>query len=137
MSIVSQESVHDSHSLDVLCGQIPVAPTRSSNWLIPGRLIIGGYPSNTDAVHLVKTSGVDTFVNLEGRDTEETYRSQMYPAAIAAMVTGLADQIRFIHFPIEDAGVVPVSQLVGLVKQLMELTMQGRTLFVHCQSGRG
>lgn len=124
-------------SFDQLLQHIPVSPTRSSNWLIPGRLLIGEYPTIDNATHLVQTASIDCFVNLVGTDTVEAYRHHLSPATQAGSASSQALKVNFIHFPITDGGALPVNSLIGLVLQLMELLLNGRSIFVHCQSGRG
>jgi hypothetical protein len=74
---------------------LPPAPTENSNWLIPGRLIIGSKPSEAEASRL-SDAGVTTFVSLIGEHSFSDYqkgnRSMRYPSAVK--------RGSFIHFPI-------------------------------------
>lgn len=72
------------------------APTDSSNWLIPGRLVIGSAPDEDEALQLSNV-GVTTFVSLIGEYSFKEYQSQSghrvrYPRAIK--------RGNFVHFPI-------------------------------------
>ena len=107
---------------------LPVSPTHTSNWLVPGSLIIGAHPSSDD-VQALMAAGVTTFVSLIGEYTTEEYRKQRYPAEVAA---------HFVHFPINDFHVPVVEELESIVLELkLRLTQRREVIFVHCRGGHG
>lgn len=115
---------------------IPTAPTDSSNWLIPGRLLIGEHPSKKE-VRALLDAGVDTFVSLIGEYRFPQYKEAQYPAAIASMQHELTVPVSFLHFPVRDFGATSVEALKSLVSELKRRILQGHTLFVHCRGGHG
>ena len=122
---------------------LPPSPTNNSNWLIPGKLIIGEhprYPKPNDVITLIE-AGVDTFVSLIGEYSLETFQSSNYPAAFSPKPTGLglnvSRPVRFYHFPIRDFDVAEPSSVIVLVEELKRKLINGYTIFVHCRGGHG
>jgi hypothetical protein len=87
------------------------SPTNTSNWILPGRLIIGANPSPKDAERLVQ-SGVTSFVSLLEYDTYD-YQHHQYPSSLqkripedisspSREISTECDSytIQFLHFPI-------------------------------------
>jgi hypothetical protein len=109
----------------------PASPTDISNWIIPGRLIIGARPSNVDAAKLVR-AGVDMFVSLL-EYSFDSYRHTQYPSSLSSTERNL----HFIHFPIEAFGTINIVALTDLVLELKKRVVQGRTMFIHCRGGHG
>ena len=108
-------------------------PTDSSNWLVPGRLIIGAKPTVVDAQALM-AAGVCTFCSLIGEWSPEHYREREYPAGLAA--TSLIDAT-FLYFGIEDFGVPQPDELETLVLELRRRLLLGEVIYIHCHGGHG
>lgn len=71
------------------------APTHNSNWLIPGRLVIGSKPDESEAA-ILSAAGVTTFVSLIGEHSFKDYQTGSskvrYPRGV--------ERGNFVHFPI-------------------------------------
>ena len=118
---------------------LPESPNSISNWLIPGKLIIGSHPSDSrDDVRTLVAAGVDTFVSLIGEYTFEKYQSTKYPAQIIQQACFSSPKpINCLHFPIRDFDVVAPETIDALVKELKKRLTTGSTIFVHCRGGHG
>lgn len=112
--------------------QFPQAPTNSTNWLVPGYLIIGSHPDDDEAFALVN-AGVTTFVSLIGEYSTEQYLKRKYPQALAAENRPAS----YIHFPITDFHAPNVQKLMALVLELKRRIIERECIFVHCRGGHG
>mmetsp|Transcript_13808 Transcript_13808/g.22999 ORF Transcript_13808/g.22999 Transcript_13808/m.22999 type:complete len:472 (+) Transcript_13808:61-1476(+) len=72
---------------------LPPAPTASSNWLIPGKLIIGEHPKANDMPALLE-AGIDTFVSLIGEYSTEVFKNEKYPQQLQQQVGSDTDGAR-------------------------------------------
>lgn len=128
-------------SLRAAVHPLPPSPTFSSNWLIPGRLIIGEHPSNQDAVELVQQAGVNTFVSLIGEYSATKYRLQHYPKAVEAFLSSEKGEgsVQFLHYPIQDFAVTDGASLQPLVAELKRrlLAATNAVVYLHCRGGHG
>jgi hypothetical protein len=124
---------------------MPPAPTATSNWLVPHRLLVGEKPRRAD-LPLLAAAGIDTLVCLIGE-----YRSvRLYldelglpPAAAAhsaaesgaAVERGGAPAVIF--FPVLDFEAAPAAALAPLVRALAGRLAAGGRLLIHCRGGHG
>ena len=115
--------------LPPLDGAFPKSPTRGSNWILPGHLIIGSHPNDDDARAIIG-AGVTTFVSLIGEYSTEHYHSRKYPGASSKPTT-------FIHFPIQDFHVPAPAALEALVLDLKRRLVEREVVYVHCRGGHG
>lgn len=107
-------------------------PTHDSNILIPGRLTVGGYPTSTNMVQLIKASGVTHFVCLNTLQEYGNIAEDFLPYA-ADFESGA-----FIHFPIVDMSASAADDaLKSLCERLRDMILAGDHLFVHCAGGHG
>ena len=127
---------------------LPTSPPPSSNWLIPGRLVIGEHPSEQDALDLVQQTGVNTFVSLIGEYSVAQYRKQHYPRAIEKMLLltrggatggGAGEGVQCLHYPIQDFAVTDGASLQPLVAELKRrlLADSNTVMYLHCRGGHG
>lgn len=117
-----------------------LGPLSLSNWVLPGSLCVGGYPSamsNEKAMtyaQAIVDSGLDTIVNL--MQSNELSRFREY----AGLMTHLAKPrpVQFLSFPIGD-GSCPKDQnsFLALVDDLIKRLQSGRKLYIHCWGGHG
>ena len=113
---------------------LPASPTATSNWLLPGKLIIGAHPDPGDVVALMDEARVTTFVSLIGEYSTSHYQQKRYPAAVARGGRSAS----FVHFPVEDFYVPKAEELRSIVLNLKQrLTQNGEVVFVHCRGGHG
>ena len=111
-------------------------PTHGSNWLLPGSLVIGAYPSPDDAMKLYN-AGVRTFVCLQqiinehGRGEWDSYKAALEATTKAFAAT-------FVHFPMLDHGERPlVEEMTPFVLDLRKRILAGECLYIHCYGGHG
>jgi hypothetical protein len=98
------------------------APTPTSYWVVPGRLLAGCYPEDAAAL---AAAGVTRFLDL----TEE--------GQLAPYVDGLGSGVRWRRFPIRDLGVPTEAELVGILDAIDDGLARGETVYVHCAGGLG
>lgn len=145
---------------DTYCG-----PTPESNWVIPGKLLVGAYPASQsddetfDLITSILKYGVSKFVCLqeEYREygvTEAMWRSgnalRPYFEDVKNIVTekrqyeelndfSIVDieKLSFIHFPIRDCGITDDSRVLELAKTLVQALKDGEIIYLHCWGGHG
>mmetsp|Transcript_11828 Transcript_11828/g.15458 ORF Transcript_11828/g.15458 Transcript_11828/m.15458 type:complete len:446 (+) Transcript_11828:109-1446(+) len=127
----------------------PQPPTQTSNWVIPGHLLIGEKPggdytmSETEELQTLLDIGITTFVCLIGEyQTWQRYKSKAYPNKIKQMIEGSKEThnpalVRFIYFPIRDFDIPDKEDLVNFVLELRRRLQNGETLYIHCRGGHG
>lgn len=143
----SPSSVPSYSSLRAAVSPLPPSPTQASNWLIPGRLVIGEHPSDQDATVLVQRgkggAAVNTFVSLIGEYSAEQYRKNYYPRAVEKLLTSGSlegsTRVQFLHYPIKDFAVTDGASLQPLVAELKRrLVADNNTvMYLHCRGGHG
>ena len=99
-----------------------VGPTDESNWVIPGRLMVGAFPGMTDdfenerLLNSILNEGITTFVCLQ-REYDPNAPEALWRAGVAirpyftsavALAKGFypGRTLQFLHFGIEDCSVV-------------------------------
>ena len=150
----------ESLSFDLYCG-----PTPESNWVIPGKLLVGAYPASQsddetfDLITSILKFGVSKFVCLqeEYREygvTEAMWRSgnalRPYFEDVKNIVREKheyeelndypiidTENLSFIHFPIRDCGITDDSRVLELAKTLVQALKDGEIIYLHCWGGHG
>lgn len=135
-------------------------PTDESNWVLPGRLMVGAFPGvpeddeNDRVLSSILGVGVTTFVCLQReydpRATEQQWRSgvSLRPyfekaVEIAAWMDRNDDdvykrQLSFIHFGIEDCSVGEDHAVTNFAVELAErLRSTNEIIYLHCWGGHG
>ena len=131
---------------------MPPAPTATSNWLVPHRLLVGEKPRRAD-LPLLAAAGIDTLVCLIGEyRTVRPYLDELGlpasaadSAAAAARGTaaargaapggGAAPAVLF--FPVLDFEAAPAAAHAPLVRALAGRLAAGGRLLIHCRGGHG
>jgi len=130
-------------------------PLIEQNWLIPGHLMIGGYPasftgnisqSNEILKALVQVEGINTFVCLN----REYGRNGIHPAYaddttdacfgknnIKVYNPSFDKSRNFIHLPIPDMSVAEKKRVIEVCENIVERLHRGEKLYVHCSGGHG
>jgi hypothetical protein len=127
-------------------------PINESNWLIPGILLVGGYPSSinknnreskTEKIQQdLINANIDTFVSLN----VEYGRRNNHPAyanTIGAIYNKLSKPIfnktkNFIHFSIEDMQTRNnIGEIIDLCIELYKKIYNGKHIYLHCSGGHG
>lgn len=83
---------------------VPISPTNTSSWIVPGLILIGKKPTPQDVDHLLSV-GVNTFISLIGEYDSQKYKSEEYPASMAnkhpISMESQQKTIEFIHYPVQ------------------------------------
>lgn len=130
-------------------------PLIEQNWLIPGHLMIGGYPasfmgnisdSNEILKTLVQVVGINTFVCLNA----EYGKNRIHPAYaddttsacfgrnnIKAYNPSFDKSQNFVHLPIPDMSIAGKASVVRLCENIVDRLQSGEKLYIHCSGGHG
>jgi protein-tyrosine phosphatase len=114
-------------------------PISVSNWVIPGKLIAGGYPGNIDSgkhmetIKMVVDSGVTCFVCLMQDKELERFRPYSDIAKQLSLKT-----IKFEYFPMPDGFIPKDESLIQFIPQLAAIVKRpDEVVYVHCWGGHG
>lgn len=153
------ESPH-AVQFDDYCG-----PTPESNWVVPGKLLVGAYPASTDdaetldLITSILQLGITKFVCLQQEYREQGVTEVMWRSGQAlrpyfhdvrsiirkkAMLPCLkgehivsAENLTFVHFPIRDCGITDDDRVVELARSLVKAIAEGSIIYLHCWGGHG
>jgi len=131
-----------------------VGPTDESNWVIPGRLMVGAFPGMADdeenerLLGSILDEGITTFVCLQREydpdAPERLWRSGVairpyFSSAVAlARRTQPGRELKFLHFGIEDCSVVEDDAVAEFAEALAErLEKTPEVVYLHCWGGHG
>jgi hypothetical protein len=114
-------------------------PTPESNWLIPGKVMVGECPGGWDRdptgdVQAILREGVNTFVSLL------EYAPEYLGAIQKTVQAGTPPNITIssISFPIDDFSIADVEQTTAFVEELARrIQTSDSVMYIHCFSGRG
>eukprot|EP01089_Gocevia_fonbrunei_P000340 TRINITY_DN10360_c0_g1_i1.p1 TRINITY_DN10360_c0_g1~~TRINITY_DN10360_c0_g1_i1.p1 ORF type:complete len:202 (-),score=28.92 TRINITY_DN10360_c0_g1_i1:12-617(-) len=118
-------------------------PIDPSNWVIPGRLVAGGYPGHksepehSNQIKAILDAKITTFVCLQSE--KELKRFNPYQPLITEGedFSLFKNKIKFIHFPIPDQQVGPDEEVEKLVNQIIQELNNGEVIYMHCHGGHG
>jgi mRNA deadenylase 3'-5' endonuclease subunit Ccr4 len=120
-------------------------PTVLSNWVLPGVLCVGGYPSAAEQTkahlyaHAMAEARFDVYVNLMTQG--ELKRFRPYADLVTwkgSHLTPPLPQPEFLHFPIADGGVTKDEDgFIALIFELIQRMKAGRRIYLHCWGGHG
>mmetsp|Transcript_36578 Transcript_36578/g.37247 ORF Transcript_36578/g.37247 Transcript_36578/m.37247 type:complete len:562 (+) Transcript_36578:421-2106(+) len=151
----------DDVTFDNYCG-----PTPESNWVIPGKILVGAYPASVDdqetfeLLTSIMLLGITKFVCLQQEYRTRGVTEQMWRSGQALrpyfedvrtiarekdafpMIPGIKDlssesSYKFVHFPIRDCSVTDDDRVQALCVDLVRAVANGETLYVHCWGGHG
>ena len=111
---------------------LPAAPLPESYWVLPGRLLAGGYPASLDAgatrerLERLLAAGVDRIVDLT-----ETHELPAYAQWLPGRIEHHRHAIRDHSVPADPA---EMRRILALIETSLE---EGRRLYVHCRAGIG
>jgi hypothetical protein len=104
-------------------------PTTHSNWVLPGRLAIGGYPDPEGGYpEQLLAAGFDVFASLQTSPELAKFRAYQHL---------LPDHVLWLQLPITDRGTTNDEKLLAFIKLLRYLLDQGRQIYVHCHGSHG
>jgi len=115
-------------------------PTVTSNWIIPGRLLIGenpGYyhPSTPKEVEPILEAGITSYVCLIGEHGSMARYLKTYPQQLIAAAG--ASTLSFTFFAIRDFHTLDSAHLEPFVMELSRRLKAGERIFMHCRGGHG
>eukprot|EP01124_Arcella_intermedia_P018556 TRINITY_DN2555_c0_g1_i2.p1 TRINITY_DN2555_c0_g1~~TRINITY_DN2555_c0_g1_i2.p1 ORF type:complete len:241 (-),score=59.51 TRINITY_DN2555_c0_g1_i2:17-739(-) len=120
-------------------------PNDFSNWVLPGRLLMGAYPKRKADLLTLLQAGVTTFINLiHGQELE---RMEKYGSYFELAKKELTDnktsyttklnQLKYVHIPIYDKQVAPDNVVSDLVTDIQKRLKSGEVVYIHCKGGHG
>eukprot|EP00892_Ulva_mutabilis_P007123 jgi/Ulvmu1/4783/UM020_0068.1 len=128
-------------------------PTKSSNWLVMNKVLVGGNPTERTTQDTVETlqniidQGISTFICLLARDdlrkragedaprpdyadTADKILQSKRPGTSQAAITVLT-------LPIQDFSEAPDAEMSRFADRCCDLVRSGTKLYIHCQGGHG
>jgi len=145
---------------DKYCG-----PTPESNWVVPGKLLVGAYPASNDdgeTLELITSIlkwGITKFVCLQQEYREHGVTEQMWRSGQAlrpyfedvrcivrkkVLLPCLRNypvvdeqNLSFVHFPIRDCGITDDDRVLELARTLVKNIAEGEIIYLHCWGGHG
>lgn len=109
-----------------------VGPTEESNWLIPGKLIVGSCPITFEEMEDIAEEGVDFLVCLlDHEDFSSRISKKEY--------TNLAQSVGFnvIFNPIPDGDIISDEEAFNIARMIMGLLFDDYIVYLHCWGGHG
>lgn len=142
-----------------------VGPTPESNWVVPGKLLVGAYPASADdaetldLITSILQNRVTKFVCLQQEYREHGVTEAMWRSGQALRpyfddvrsivkkkhlipcLTGYdvvsEQRLCFTHFPIRDCSVTDDDRVLELARSLVRSIAEGHVLYLHCWGGHG
>ena len=109
-----------------------VGPTEESNWLIPGKLIVGCCPLSLEEAEDIAREGVDMFVCLLDRDDFSSRISKKKYKSLARSVG-----IDVIFKPIADGDITTDKKAFSIARMIFQALKTGHVVYLHCWGGHG
>ncbi len=114
-------------------------PFPSAYWVVPDKLMAGGFPGSTDEQArkmklngLIKI-GIKAVVNLM-EEKERNYQGQFFDNYAPALEMSGVETKRF---PIKDLSVPSVQLMTAILDSIDEFHRQGKIVYIHCWGGVG
>lgn len=114
--------------------------TDTSNWLLDGQLMCGGYPENEDQLRSILKAGVDVFICLQD---DRQIKEKSLPD-YRVMVKGIVEteweidqEVSFYKFPIKDGKIAKDIGVFKLCHIILDLVCRGKVIYMHCWGGHG
>jgi hypothetical protein len=120
-------------------------PFERSYWVIPGRMLAGGYPGDPDpATETRKLSGlleagVQTVINLMEVDEVNARGAPFLPYkdTLRQLAQARQAELDHLHYPIAHLGAPSYQQMRLILDTVDDLLAQGRRIYLHSRSGNG
>jgi ADP-ribosylglycohydrolase/protein-tyrosine phosphatase len=116
-------------------------PTKSSYWVVPGKLLAGAYPgpptadSHRKKVEDLLDAGVRAFVNLMEEDETNHEGKPFNP--YQNLVCSMAPDATCERFAIKDLSIPTVDEMEKILDFIDSHLNEERTVYVHCWGGVG
>ena len=109
-----------------------VGPTEESNWLIPGKLIVGCCPLSLEEAEDIAREGVDMFVCLLDRDDFSSHFSKKEYKKLARSV-----EVEVIFKPIADGDITTDRKAFSIARMIFMALKNGHVVYLNCWGGHG
>jgi hypothetical protein len=110
-----------------------------THWVYPGKVLCGKSAGSMNSEQLklmVTTLGVNTFVCLQ--KNYEEYGVNDYRQTLLSLQCNTRSNLRFLHCPVPDFGVLSGTSLVSFISELRRIMEESESiLYVHCMGGHG
>eukprot|EP01065_Artemidia_motanka_P026266 TRINITY_DN3118_c0_g3_i9.p2 TRINITY_DN3118_c0_g3~~TRINITY_DN3118_c0_g3_i9.p2 ORF type:complete len:755 (+),score=298.74 TRINITY_DN3118_c0_g3_i9:62-2326(+) len=113
-------------------------PTRTSNWVIRGRVLAGAAPDPRQRQQLqaLAEAGVTTFVNLRSEsEKQQSYLEQMQQFAPGRRLQTVG--LEMVDGGAPNRTAKEMKDFLGLVRECCDRVNHGEVLYVHCKGGHG
>lgn len=120
-------------------------PIVGSYWVLPGQLLAGEYPGDTDPeltsrrLRALIAAGIKTFVDLTDEDeiSEDAKTIPPYRSILRRLSEEDCIQTTYANIPIEDRG-VPSPWTLRCILDVIDRSVEDENpVYVHCWAGRG
>ncbi len=114
------------------------APISKSYWVVPGKLLAGGYPGAVDAgnarekLTALVDAGVRSFVDLTERHELEPYDGILREIARERHL-----DLRYARVPVQDVSTPSADEMTRILAHISAEISAGRPVYVHCKGGVG
>ena len=109
-----------------------VGPTEESNWLIPGRLIVGSCPVTPEEMEDISKEGTDLLVCLLDHDDFASGISKKDYKRLARNVG-----IETVFRPIADGDITTDRRAFSIAQMVVKKLESGDLVYLHCWGGHG
>lgn len=108
-------------------------PTNKSNWLIPNKFLVGGYPDTDNDLDNIKNVGITSFVCLNN----EYGATSKYGRYHRPYANNLDSSHEFDNIPIPDMGVTDDKTILEISQKIVDRIRSGKIVYLHCSGGHG
>jgi ribA/ribD-fused uncharacterized protein len=116
-----------------------IGPIYNSNWVIPGKLLVGAYPGDRDPdkclskiKSLIEEKNVAVFVSLQTQNE----LSKLIPyQKVAQSLTNR--ELKFYNFPIEDRSIASDQTVIECIGEILSILSENDVTYIHCLGGHG
>lgn len=145
-------------TLEKYCG-----PTPESNWVIPGKLLVGAFPASENdedtfcLLSSILKCNINKFVCLQkeyqitgvpeeswrrGQALRPYFEDVMLIVKNKGMFEDLAsitdeEKVGFVHCPIVDCGIISDQRILQLAQLVVDCLLKGDCIYLHCWGGHG
>ena len=100
-------------------------PIEKCYWVVPGKLVAGEHPQNSDSIRKIEDAGIVSFIDLTEEDKHAPYDRWLETA-------------EYQRFPIRDYDVPESNEHTIAILDLIDDNLRNnRPTYIHCYGGRG
>lgn len=105
----------------------------NTNW-VTNSLLVGGLPRTEQDFNLIKSQGINVFVNL--MSTKEATRGKKKPPFDYREVNNRRN-ITYLNFPVKDLYTLNDNEMIKIAKRVVDELGKGNKVYIHCLGGHG